>query len=77
MSEKKHSSLRFSNYEESVAFSNEDGIDVFQTGSRFQQCLGCGQSELRNNNKDVVQAFLPEKRKHPQSSNNFFFMDLQ
>jgi hypothetical protein len=76
MYETNHSLHRFSNYEVSVTFTNDDGIDVFQTGARFQQCLGCGQTELRNNNRDVIQAFLTEKRKHPQSSGNQSLIDL-
>lgn len=76
MHELKHSSHRFSNYEVNVAFPSEDGIDVFLTGARFQQCLWCGESELPMETKEIIESSLAEKRKHPQSIKDFSFMDF-
>lgn len=76
MHEHKHSSHRFSNYEENVAFPNEDGIEVFLTGARFQQCLFCTETELQAEIKEIIEAALSEKRKHPQSLKDQFYIDL-
>ncbi|MGJ7921533.1 hypothetical protein [Neobacillus sp. LXY-4] len=76
MHEHKHSSHRFSNYEVNVEFPNEDGIDVFLTGARFQHCLSCTESDLHVEAKEIIGAYLSEKRKHPQSLKDFSFMDF-
>lgn len=76
MHELKHSSHRFSNYEENVHFLNEDGIDVFLTGARFQHCLSCTELEFQLETKEMIESALSEKRKHPQSFHDFSFLDL-
>ena len=67
MSENKHCSHRFSVYEVSVSFTNEDGIDVFLAGTRFLESMRGGQLDIQNNDRDVFQSSLIDKRKHPQS----------
>ncbi|WP_318508891.1 hypothetical protein [Bacillus sp. T3] len=76
MHELKHSSHRFSTYEENVLFLNEDGIDVFLTGARFQHCLSCADLDLQVENKEIIESALSEKRRHPQSFNDFSYMDF-
>jgi hypothetical protein len=76
MHEHKHSSHRFSNYEENAAFPNEDGIEVFQTGARFQHCLYCNETEIQAEVKGLIESALFEKRKHPQSLKDQFFVDF-
>jgi hypothetical protein len=76
MHEHKHSSHRFSNYEMSAAFPNEDGIDVFLAGARFQHCLASAESDIQMELKESIEASLIEKRKHPQSLKDLSFRDL-
>lgn len=76
MHELRHSSHRFSNNEENIAFLNEDGIDVFLSGERFQHCLLTGETKLQIETMEIVGMTLHEKRMHPQSRSDLSFIDL-
>ena len=75
MGEYKHCSNRFSVYV-SVSFPNEDGVNVFLAGTRFLEFMRIGQIDIQNNNREVIQASLFEKRKHPQALMSSSLIDL-
>ncbi len=76
MQEFRHGSHRFSNYGENIAFTNEDGIDGFRTGTRFQQALCGGELELPLETKEIIGSYLMDKHRNPQSLHDFHVIDL-
>jgi hypothetical protein len=48
-----------------VAFSTEDGINVFSGNSAIQTCLNCGYNELPSEVKEVIDPSISDKRKNP------------
>ncbi|WP_147534866.1 hypothetical protein [Bacillus marasmi] len=76
MHEPRQSSHRFSIFEENLACLNEDGIDVFLTGERFQHYLSIAESKLQTESMEIVGMKFNEKRMNPQSMNDMTFFDL-
>ncbi len=48
-----------------VAFSTEDGINVFSGSTAIQICLNCGHSKLPRKVKEIIDPSISEKRKNP------------
>lgn len=51
--------------QENVAFTTEDGINVFNGSTAIQTCLNCGHSELPSEVKENIDSSINEKRKNP------------
>jgi hypothetical protein len=48
-----------------VAFTIEDGINVFSGSAAIKTCINCGHSELPSEVKEIIYSSISEKRKNP------------
>lgn len=65
MKESKIHHHRLVDCQEHVAFTTEDGINVFSRSPAIQTCLNCGHSELPSEVKEIIDSSISEKRKNP------------
>lgn len=72
MSESKTCHHRFSMHEEGVGFTNNDGVDIFNAGSRFQKSITCGHIELPVEHNDMIEANQIEKRNNLFAPKNMY-----
>jgi hypothetical protein len=72
MSETKNCYHRFSLHEENVGFTTNDGVDLFNAGTRFQKCITCGHTELPVETSDMIEANQIEKRNNLFSQKNMY-----
>jgi hypothetical protein len=72
MSDSKNCHHRFSLHEENVGFTTNDGVDVFNAGTRFQKCITCGHMELPVEASDMIEATQIEKRNNLFAPKNMY-----
>jgi len=79
MSESKTCHHRFSLHEESVGFTNNDGVNKFNAGSRFQKAITCGHFELPVEHNEMIEVNQSEKRNNLFAPKNMYIamMNLQ
>jgi hypothetical protein len=72
MRESKISYHRLVDCQDHVAFTTEDGINVFGGSAAIQKCLNCGYTELPIEVKEIIDPGISEKRKNPQSPTQLY-----
>lgn len=72
MRESKNCYHRFSLHDENVGFKTNDGVDVFISGARFQNCITSGHMELPVEQNEMVEASQIEKRNNLFAPKNLY-----
>lgn len=72
MRESKNCHHHFSFHEENVGFTTNDGVDLFNSGSRFQKTITCGHIELPVDHNEMIEASQIEKRNNIFSPKNMY-----
>ncbi|MBY0146024.1 hypothetical protein [Neobacillus niacini] len=65
MKESKIFHHRLVDCQEHVAFTTEDGINVFSGSAAIKTCINCDHSELSSEVKEIIDSSISEKRKNP------------
>ena len=73
MRESKNCHHRFSIHGEDLGFLNDDGINVFVAGARFQKTISCGHMEFPVENNEVIVSSLIESRSRSQTPKSLSF----
>ncbi|MFE8699523.1 hypothetical protein ACFYKX_02675 [Cytobacillus sp. FJAT-54145] len=60
------------NSEENVAFTTEDGIEVYVAGAAFEKCVTCGHVDFPLESKEMIDSSLKEKRSYPNSPRQLY-----
>lgn len=72
MSESKKGYHRLSLYEENVGFTTNDGVDIFNAGTRFQKSITCVHTELPVDSSELIAANQIEKRNNLFAPKNMY-----
>lgn len=72
MSESRNCHHRFSLHAETIGFTTNDGLDVFNAGTRFQKSITYSHMELPVDTNELIEATQIEKRNNLFAPKNMF-----